>query len=153
MTPSPCTKMKLSPSKKSTTHALLSHISNKAETVCHHVPPHVSTRATEYLVSRANCSPGVLRYFRNNIYKPWTLGLNVQHGGNGTHAPTPAAWPPPESGIYCTVHHLKGMGWDRSWEKKPKLHGERTCCLAACPQALLAHIACTIWSLKAKHGM
>lgn len=91
MTPSPCTKMKLSPSKKSTTPALLSHISNKAETVCHHVPPHVSTRATEYLVSRANGSPGVLRYFRNNIYKPWTLGLNMQRGGNGTHAPTPAA--------------------------------------------------------------
>jgi len=39
------------------------------------------------MVSRANRSPGVLRYFRKNIYKPWSLGLNLQLSGNGTHAP------------------------------------------------------------------
>lgn len=142
MTLSPGTKTKFTPSN--TSHASLSHISNNAETVCHHVPPHVPSTAPEPLVSRASSSPGALRYFTNNIYKPWALGLNLQHSGNGTRALASAPTPPPESRIYCKMHHLKGMGWDRSGDKKPKLQRERTCCLAACPQALLAHVACTI---------
>lgn len=30
-------------------------------------------------------------YFRDNIYKPWALGFNTQHSGNGTYASTGAA--------------------------------------------------------------
>lgn len=91
MTLSPCTKTKFTHSN--TTRAPLSHISNNAGTVCHHVPPHVPTTAPESPVSRARSSPGVLRYFRNNIYKPWTPGLNIQRSGNGTRAPAQAADP------------------------------------------------------------
>lgn len=75
------------------THASLSYISNNAETVCHHAPPRVPTTAPESPESRASSSPGVLWYFRNSIYRPWALGLNTQHSGNGTHAPARAADP------------------------------------------------------------
>jgi len=49
-----------------------------------------------------------------------------------------------ERGFIVKMHHLQRMGWDRSGEKKPKLQRESTGCLVACPQALLAHVACTI---------
>lgn len=88
MTLSPCTKTKFTPSN--TTHASLNHISNNAETACHRVP-HVPTTAPEAPASRASSPPGVPSYFRGNIYKPWALGCNMQHSGNGTHASTGAA--------------------------------------------------------------
>lgn len=141
MTLSPCPKTKFTPS--STSHASLSHISNNAETACHRVP-HVPTTAPEPPASRASSSPRVPMYFKDNIYKPWALGFNTQHSGNGTYASTGAADLLQRAVFIVKMHHLKGMGWDRSREKKPKLQRDRTCCLAACPQALLAHIACTI---------
>lgn len=88
MTFSPCTKTKFTPSN--TTPASLSHISKNTETACHCVP-HVPTTGPEPPASRASSSPGVPMYFRDNIYKPWALGFNTQHSGNGTYASTGAA--------------------------------------------------------------
>ena len=107
----PSTKTKLTPSN--TNHASLSPISNNAETVCHH-------GYQPALVSRASSSPGVLRDFRNNIYKPWALGLNRQHSGNGTHAPARAADLLQRAGIYCknASPSEDGMGQKRRKETK-----------------------------------
>lgn len=150
MTFSTHTKTKFTPS--STTHASLSHISNNAETVCHRVPPQVPSTAPESPVSRASSSPGVLRYFRNNIYKPWALGLEIQHSGNGTRAPAWAADPPQRAVRIVKCITLRGRDGTEVEKRNQSCRGKGRC-LAACPQALLAHVACTIWSLKAKHGM
>lgn len=84
------TKTKFTPSN--TTHASLNHISNNAETACHRVP-HVyqPQLQSQHQQSRASSSPGAAHPVRDNIYKPWAPGFNIQDSGNGTHASTGAA--------------------------------------------------------------
>lgn len=112
MTLPPRTKTKFTPSNPA--HGSLNHISNNAETACHPVPhvhqPQLQSHQQIGQAAHLECP------VRDNIYKPWAPGFNIQHSGNGTHASTEAAHLLGRS--VFIVKRITLRGWDGSEVEK-----------------------------------